>query len=162
MKIALIQFDILWEHKAANLEKAAQLIHSLPDDVDLAVLPEMFTTGFSMNPAAIAEPERSSTLETIQTIAQKHQIAITGSWATEENGFYYNRLYFVFPDGSYQTYNKRHLFTLAGEEKVYKPGTEKLIVSYKDWNICPLICYDLRLDRKSTRLNSSHVRISYA
>lgn len=144
MKIALIQFDVLWEHKAANLEKAAQLIHSLPDDVDLAVLPEMFTTGFSMNPAAIAEPERSSTLETIQTIAQKHQIAITGSWATEENGFYYNRLYFVFPDGSYQTYNKRHLFTLAGEEKVYKSGTEKLIVSYKDWNICPLICYDLR------------------
>lgn len=144
MKIALIQFDTLWEHKAFNLEKVVQLIHSLPDDVDLAILPEMFTTGFSMNPGAIAEPENSSTLENIQTLAQKHQIAITGSWATEEKGFYYNRLYFVFPNGSYQTYNKRHLFTLAGEEKVYQPGTEKLIVSYKDWKICPLVCYDLR------------------
>lgn len=144
MKVALIQIDTIWEDKTTNLKKVSEFLSSMEDGVDLVVLPEMFSTGFSMNPAAIAEPEKSRTLDTIQTLAQKYQIAITGSWATEENGFYYNRLYFVFPDGSYKTYNKRHLFTLAGEEKVYSAGTDKLLINYKNWNICPLVCYDLR------------------
>ncbi|HLV51181.1 MAG TPA: nitrilase family protein [Flavobacterium sp.] len=161
IKVALIQIDTLWEDKISNLKKVSDIIHSLPDDVDLAVLPEMFTTGFSMNPAVIAEPENSSTLKIIQTLAQKNQIAITGSWATEANGLYYNCLYFVFPDGTYKTYNKRHLFTLAGEEKVYKPGTEKLIVSYKGWNICPLVCYDLRFPVYSRIVNQNYDLLLY-
>ena len=98
MKVALIQIDTIWEDKTTNLKKVSELLSSMEDGVDLVVLPEMFSTGFSMNPAAIAEPEKSRTLDTIQTLAQKYQIAITVSWATEENGFYYNRLYFVFPD----------------------------------------------------------------
>ncbi|MBA5793047.1 nitrilase family protein [Flavobacterium sp. xlx-214] len=144
MKIALLQFDTLWENKESNLANVADKMQTLANDIDLVVLPEMFTTGFSMTPNLIAEIENDHTLKTLQNLAIKQQLAITGSWITKEDDLFYNRLYFVFPDGSYQTYNKRHLFTLAGEEKVYTAGNEKLIVSYKGWNICPLVCYDLR------------------
>ncbi len=144
MKIALIQLDTLWEDKTSNLKKIDKLFSSLPEDIDLVVLPEMFNTGFSMNPKKIAEPEQAKTLVKMQYLAQLKQTAIVASWATADQEQFYNRLYFIFPDGSYQTYNKRHLFTLAGEEKVYSPGDKKLIVSYKGWNICPLVCYDLR------------------
>jgi len=161
MKIALLQFDTLWEDKAANLEKVTKLIKSLPDDVDLVVLPEMFTTGFSMNPQLIAEEENSNTLQIIQMLAEKHHLAIVGSWATKENKSYYNRLYFVFPDTTYQTYNKRHLFTLAGEEKIYESGTDKLIVHYKGWNICPLVCYDLRFPVYSRIVNENYDLLVY-
>ena len=161
MKIALLQFDTLWEDKAANLEKVTTLIESLTDDVELVVLPEMFTTGFSMNPQAIAEEENSNTLQTIRMLAKKHHLAIVGSWATKENQSYYNRLYFVFPDTTYQTYNKRHLFTLAGEEKVYELGTDKLIVNYKGWNICPLVCYDLRFPVYSRIVNQNYDLLLY-
>ena len=161
MKIALLQFDIFWEDKAANLENVTELIGSLPDDVDLVVLPEMFTTGFSMNPQLIAEEESGKTLQTVQLLAEKYHLAIVGSWATKEDQSYYNRLYFVFPDRTYQTYNKRHLFTLAGEEKVYKPGNKKLIVSYKGWNVCPLVCYDLRFPVYSRIVNQNYDLLIY-
>lgn len=144
MKIALLQFNTIWEDKKTNLKFVEDKILSLSREIDLVVLPEMFTTGFSMTPELVAEFENDTTLKTLQNLAIKQQLAITGSWITKEGDLFYNRLYFVFPDGSYQTYNKRHLFTLAGEEKVYTAGNEKLIVSYKGWNICPLICYDLR------------------
>ena len=144
MKTALIQFDTICEDKKANLKYVQDKILSLSDAIDLVVLPEMFTTGFTMNPEMVAEQEQGDTLQTIKKIAVDKKTAITGSWVVKEESNYYNRLFFVFPDGSYQIYNKRHLFTLAGEEKVYKPGNEKLIVSYKGWNICLLVCYDLR------------------
>jgi len=161
MKIALLQIDTLWEDKTANLEKVTKLIKSLPDDVDLVVLLELFSTGFSMNPQAISEEENSHTLQTVQLLAQKYKLAIVGSWATKENKSYYNRLYFVFPDTTYQTYNKRHLFTLAGEEKVYDAGNEKLIVNYKGWNICPLVCYDLRFPVYSRIVNQNYDLLLY-
>lgn len=161
MKIALLQFDIFWEDKAANLENVTELIRSLPDDVDLVVLPEMFTTGFSMNPQLIAEEESGKTLQTVQSLAEKYHLAIVGSWATKEDQSYYNRLYFVFPDRTYQTYNKRHLFTLAGEEKVYTAGNDKLIVNYKGWNICPLVCYDLRFPVYSRIVHQNYDLLLY-
>lgn len=144
MKTALIQFDTIWEDKQTNLAYVQNEILSLPDNIDFIVLPEMFTTGFSMKPEMLAEKEQGNTLQTIQKLAVSKKAAITGSWIVKENNNYYNRLFFVFPNGSYKTYNKRHLFTLAGEEKTYTSGNEKLIISYKDWNICLLICYDLR------------------
>lgn len=144
MKTALIQFDTIWEDKQTNLAYVQNEILSLPDNIDFIVLPEMFTTGFSMKPEMLAEKEQGNTLQTIQKLAVSKKAAITGSWIVKENNNYYNRLFFVFPNGSYKTYNKRHLFNLAGEEKTYTSGNEKLIVSYKDWNICLLICYDLR------------------
>jgi len=144
MKIALIQFDTVWENIEQNLQILSNKINFLDVDVDLVVLPEMFATGFSMNPECIAETENGKTVQWMIETAKNKQIAITGSLIICDDNKYYNRLFFVFPDGCYKTYNKKHLFSLAGEEKVYQPGNHKLIVSYKGWNICPLICYDLR------------------
>lgn len=161
MKTALIQFDTIWEDKQTNLEYVQNIILNLPNDIDLVVLPEMFTTGFTMNPEIVAEEEQEETLKTIQKLAVSKKVAITGSWVVKENDNYYNRLFFVFPDGSYKTYNKQHLFTLAGEEKVYQPGNEKLIVSYKEWNICLLVCYDLRFPVYSRIVNQNYDLLIY-
>lgn len=161
MKTALIQFDTIWEDKQTNLEYVQNKILNLPNDIDLVVLPEMFTTGFTMNPEIVAEEEQEETLKTIQKLAVSKKVAITGSWVVKENDNYYNRLFFVFPDGSYKTYNKQHLFTLAGEEKVYQPGNEKLIVSYKEWNICLLVCYDLRFPVYSRIVNQNYDLLIY-
>lgn len=161
MKIALMQFDTIWEDKDANLNYVSQQAKLLPDDVDLVVLPEMFTTGFSMLPERSAELENGPTFQTIQQLAVNNKVAITGSWITEDEEQYYNRLYFIYPDGSYRTYNKRHLFTLSGEQKVYESGSGKLIVSYKGWNICPLICYDLRFPVFSRIVNENYDLLLY-
>lgn len=161
MKTALIQFDTIWEDKKANLEYVQDKILNLPNDIDFIVLPEMFTTGFTMNPEMVAEEEQGDTLQIIQKLATDKQTAITGSWVVKEDNNYYNRLFFVFPDGSYKTYNKRHLFTLAGEEKIYEPGNEKLIVSYKGWNISLLVCYDLRFPVYSRIVDQNYDLLVY-
>jgi len=161
MKTVLIQFDTIWEDKQANLEYIQNKVLNLPDTVDLIVLPEMFTTGFTMNQEMVAEEEQGDTLQIIQKLAVDKQTAITGSWVVKEESNYYNRLFFVFPDGSFKTYNKRHLFKLAGEEKVYTPGNEKLIVSYKGWNICLLVCYDLRFPVYSRIVNQNYDLLVY-
>lgn len=161
MKTVLIQFDTIWEDKQENLKYVQNKILNLADDVDLVVLPEMFTTGFTMTPEMVAEEEQGETFQIIQKLATDKQTAITGSWVVKEENNYYNCLFFVFPDGSYQTYNKRHLFTLAGEEKVYKSGNEKLIVTYKDWNICLLVCYDLRFPVYSRIVNQNYDLLVY-
>lgn len=114
------------------------------EEVDLIVLPEMFSSGFTMNPKAVAETMNGETIAWLQHLAKAKDCAITGSLVIEENGKYYNRLVFVYPNGELKTYDKRHLFNLAGEDKVYTAGREKLIIEYKGFRICPLICYDLR------------------
>ena len=114
------------------------------ENVDLIVLPEMFSSGFTMNPKMVAETMQGETISWLQHLAKAKNCAITGSLVIEEKGKYFNRLVFVFPNGDLQTYDKRHLFTLAGENKVYTAGKEKLIIEYKGFKICPLICYDLR------------------
>lgn len=114
------------------------------EEVDLIVLPEMFSSGFTMNPKAVAETMNGETIAWLQHLAKAKVCAITGSLVIEENGKYYNRLVFVYPNGELKTYDKRHLFTLAGEDKVYTAGKEKLIINFKGFKICPLICYDLR------------------
>jgi predicted amidohydrolase len=111
---------------------------------DLVVLPEMFTTGFSMNPNELAEEEDGPTLAWLKAKARELDAAITGSVIIHEKGKYYNRLFFVLPNGNYQTYNKRHLFTYAGEHHHYTAGSNKLTLDYKGWKICPMVCYDLR------------------
>lgn len=161
MKIALIQFDTLWENKEANLAYVATQINQLPSEVDLVVLPEMFTTGFTMNAQNVCETENGITLQTLQFLALKNNVAIIGSWVISENNNYYNRLFFIHPNTSYQTYNKRHLFTLAGEENVYTKGNDKIIVSYKGWNICPLVCYDLRFPVFSRIVNQNYDLLIY-
>lgn len=143
MKISVIQTTLTWEDAAANRNHFTRLIHTI-ESADLIILPEMFASGFTMSPAAVAEAPDGDTVQWMQRTAKEKGCAITGSLAIKEDGNYYNRLFFVFPDGSMQTYNKRHLFSYADEHKHYTKGTEKLILEYKGWKICPLVCYDLR------------------
>lgn len=144
MKIALLQTALSWENPKENRIHLEEKIHSIPEAVDLIVLPEMFTSGFTMHPQNCAETMQGETILWMQSLAKEKNSAITGSLVIEDNGNYYNRLVFVFPTGEIQHYDKRHLFTLAGEDKIYTSGTKKLIVEYKGFKICPLICYDLR------------------
>ena len=144
MKIALIQSSLLWENPIANRNHFEEKINSITESIDLIVLPEMFTTGFTMNPYKVAETMQGETVIWLQNLAKSKQTAITGSVIISENNNFYNRLLFVFPSGEIQFYDKRHLFTLAGEDKIYTSGKKKLIIEYKGFKICPLICYDLR------------------
>jgi predicted amidohydrolase len=144
LKITIIQSELHWENAESNLVMFSEKIQNIEDKTDLIVLPEMFTTGFSMNAENLAEPNDGETFKWMVSEAKKNNCAITGSVIISENGNFYNRLFFVFPDGSFQKYDKKHTFTLAKENETYSAGTERLIVNYKGWKICPLVCYDLR------------------
>lgn len=144
LQIGGIQADLFWENPEKNRAFFDQQIKSLSANTDVVVLPEMFTSGFTMNPEKVAEKMDGETIVWMQKLASEKQIAITGSLVIEENNKYYNRLVFVHPSGKIEIYDKRHSFTLAGEDKVYNSGKKLLIVKYKGWKICPLICYDLR------------------
>ncbi|MUP44808.1 amidohydrolase [Gramella sp. BOM4] len=144
LNIAYIQANLHWENAEANRKLFDERISEVSDEVDLIVLPEMFTTGFSMNAENLAEKTEAETLDWMRSQAKRKNAAITGSVIITENSNYYNRLFFVFPDGSYKLYDKRHTFTLAKEDQTYTGGRERLIVEYNGWKICPLICYDLR------------------
>ena len=144
MKISIIQSSLFWENPTANRNYFDEKINAITEKVDLIVLPEMFTTGFTMNPSSVAETMKGETVLWLQSLAKAKNSAITGSLVITENNNFYNRLLFVFPSGEIQFYDKHHLFTLAGESKVYTKGNQKLIVEYLGWRICPLICYDLR------------------
>jgi len=108
------------------------------------VLPEMFSTGFSMNSKALAEDNAGATVEWLRTQAKRLGAAVTGSFIAEDGGKYYNRLVWMFPEGNFATYDKRHLFTYAREDQSYSAGDKRLVVEYLGWRICPLVCYDLR------------------
>ena len=144
LKIALIQADLIWQNAEQNRINFSKKINAISEPVDLIVLPEMFTTGFSMQPQKIAEYMIGDTVEWMQKIASKKNTAIAGSVIISENNKYYNRFLFIHPCGKIEYYNKRHLFTLAGEHTVYTQGEVKMIIEYKGWKICPLVCYDLR------------------
>lgn len=144
LKTALIQTELSWENPNENKALLQEKINAISQYVDLIVLPEMFTSGFTMNPKNVAQTMQGDAISWLKETAKSKDCAITGSLVIEENGNYFNRLVFVFPTGEIQTYDKRHLFTLAGEEKVYTAGKDKLILEYKGFKICPLICYDLR------------------
>jgi predicted amidohydrolase len=144
MKIALIQAPLLWENPKQNRNYFENKINSIRENIDLIVLPEMFTSGFTMNPKAVAESMQGETVSWLQALAKMKNLAITGSLVIEEEGNFYNRLVFVFPSGAIKTYDKKHLFTLAGEDKAYTSGTQKIVFEYQGFKICPFICYDLR------------------
>ncbi|KIO52271.1 amidohydrolase [Flavobacterium hibernum] len=144
MKIALIQSELYWEDAAKNRMSFELKINQIDSDVNLIVLPEMFSTGFTMNASEVAETMQGETVLWMQAMAKQKDCAITGSLVIVDNNQYYNRMLFVFPSGEIQYYDKRHLFSLAGEDLFYIAGTQKVIVDYLDWKICLQICYDLR------------------
>ena len=144
LNIAILQANLHWENSSENLVMFNELLQQISEKTDLIILPEMFSTGFSMNAENLAETMNGKSVEWMKKKAGELDSAITGSLIITENGKYYNRLFFVYPDGSYKTYDKRHTFTLAKEDETYTAGKERLVVELKGWKICPLICYDLR------------------
>ncbi|MAD97688.1 MAG: amidohydrolase [Flavobacteriaceae bacterium] len=144
LNVVGIQADLVWEDPKANRNYFEKEIREHSKETDLIVLPEMFTTGFSMNASTLAEDKEGETLIWLQQMAADCDVALIGSIIYTENQHFFNRLFFVEPNGQTHTYDKRHTFTLAGEHEVYQSGSELLQVSYKGWQICPLICYDLR------------------
>ena len=144
LSIHLIQVDLAWENKEENLKTIQLQIEKLPECADLVILPEMFSTGFTMNPELVAETMSGKTVRWMIEMAAKFEIALVGSIVIIEAERHYNRLLFVNKDGVLETYDKRHLFSYAGEDKVYTAGSARKIINYKGWNICLQICYDLR------------------
>lgn len=144
LTVALIQTNLIWENPIANRQLLNTKIDTIKPGIDLIILPEMFTSGFTMNAADVAETMDGETIQWLKMKAKEKQVAIIGSLVITENNKYYNRLLCVEPSGNITIYDKRHTFTLAGEHKVYTAGNEKVIFNYNGWKICPLVCYDLR------------------
>lgn len=144
MRISLIQSDIQWEHKAANLLFYESMLSGLTGKTDLVVLPEMCTTGFSMHPEKLAETNQGETLSAFRRMAAAYRFAIAGSFVAADGTDCYNRAFFVRPDGCCDFYDKRHLFRMGDESSHYKSGREKGIVEYMGWHIRLAVCYDLR------------------
>lgn len=156
--ISIIQSDIVWEDKLANLQHFEAQLQLLPKTTHVVFLPEMFSTGFSMNAKALAETMDGNTVQWLKTQAQQLRKIICGSVIIEEEGNYYNRLIWMLPNGQFHTYNKRHLFSLANEQDYYTAGENKLIVSVNGWKLCLNICYDLRFPvwaRQQPHLNEA-------
>lgn len=143
MRVSLIQSKLYWEDVSKNLDHFDGLLQNLPD-TDLIVLPEMFTSGFTMHPERVAQTMAGDAINWMKKQAINHKAAICGSLVVVENNHYYNRLVFITPNEEIYFYNKRHLFTLANEHNHYQAGKEKVIVNYLGWRICLQICYDLR------------------
>jgi len=144
LKLSIVQAHLQWENPAANRANFEDIIKKLAPETDLIILPEMFTTGFTMNAKPLAESMNGPTIAWMQSLAQELKVAITGSLIVQEAGAFYNRLVFVHPQGTLECYDKRHCFTLAGEHEVFSQGKKHLIIDYKGFKLCPLICYDLR------------------
>lgn len=144
LKFTLIQPDIVWEDKAANLQQYEQYLASVNEQMEVVVLPEMFSTGFSMQPKRLAEQMDGDTVQWMVGIAKKYRCILTGSLIIEDEGRYYNRMLWVQPDGVIGQYDKRHLFGYAQEDKHYSAGDSRLIVSVKGIKVCLQVCYDLR------------------
>lgn len=143
LRIALIQSDLHWENVEANLAMFEEKIWAIQGQVDLIVLPEMFTTGFTMN-SSLAEPMNSKTFRWMAQQAAQTKAVIMGSYIVQEKGICYNRLFAVYPDGTFKKYDKKHLFGLAGEDQAYVAGKSREVIEVNGWKLLPLICYDLR------------------
>ncbi len=144
LNIKLIQSKLFWKDPTANRAMLEEKIWTDSQEVDIIVLPEMFTTGFTMDAEDCAEPMNLHTFKWLQQMAAQQKAAIVGSYIIKENELFFNRLVWMFPDGTYQSYDKRHLFRMANEHHTYSPGKQHTIIQWQGWNIMPLVCYDLR------------------
>ena len=157
MKITGLNSDIVWKNKPENFQKIERALQD--QEADLFLLPEMFSTGFCMDAAEVSDRNLES-LEFLKKMAKAKNAAFCGSAPVEDNGRFYNRMYFVHPDSHIDFYDKRHLFSFSGEDKVYTPGTERVIVQYQGFRILLQVCYDLRFPVFS-RNNNDYDAILY-
>ena len=163
LTISIIQTELHWEKKESNLKHFDLKIDQITS-TDLILFPEMFNTGFSMNSAALCETMEGSTIDWMRKKASKKNAIVCGSLIVEENSKYYNRLIWMRPDGSFEVYDKRHLFRMADEEKYFSQGNKRLIVELKGWKIFPQICYDLRFpvySRNNFKIEGNDVQAEY-
>jgi omega-amidase len=144
LKIALVQFDIIWESVAENCWKIEQLVFDNKSEIDIIILPETFNTGFSMNIEKVSEPIEGDTLDWMKYLATRRNSVVCGSFFVVEKGKYYNRFYWVEPEGRIFSYDKRHLYSIGSEDKYFSKGNSQIIIEYLGWKIFPQICYDLR------------------
>ena len=144
LRVTLVQTELAWQDPAANRHRLAAHFRGLVGHADLVVLPEMFSTGFSMAAAELAEDMDGPTVDWMREEAAALGCVIAGSLIVRDGGRCYNRLVWARPDGSLEHYDKRHLFRLAGEQEHYAAGTRRRVVTLKGWRVCPMICYDLR------------------
>jgi len=142
--IALIQTDLIWKDKKANLSNLENLISSIEEEIDIIVLPEMFSTAFCVDDTSLAEDIHGETVIWLKNLAKQKNTVICGSIFFKENELYFNRFLFLEPNGNMQHYNKHHLFSLVDEDKYLTKGNEKILINYKGWKIQPFICYDIR------------------
>ena len=144
LTVSFVQAPLQWQNPAANRAELGRHIDEISISTDLIVLPEMFTTGFSMEAPTLAETMDGPTVAWMRQVAARRDAVLTGSVIIQDGGLYYNRLLWVRPDGTIGHYDKRHLFGMAGEVDVYTAGTARVIEEWRGWRICPLVCYDLR------------------
>lgn len=144
LRLTIVQSSLHWENIPANIAMFDKKLTGLKNTTDLVILPEMFSTGFSMRPEKLAEPPDGSACRWMAAKAREINAVITGSVITAEHGNYYNRLIWMRPDGTCDTYDKKHLFGLGDETAHYTAGEKKLLTALKGWKICPMVCYDLR------------------
>lgn len=144
MRVSILQTDIVWENKEKNLLRLHQKLKALRGTTDLVILPEMFSTGFSMNSHSLAESLNGTTIQSLQKWSTEYQIALAGSYIAIDNESYYNRAFFITPTADNYYYDKKHLFRMGEETQHFSAGNRKVIIPYMGWNVCLLICYDLR------------------
>lgn len=164
LKISVVQTTLHWENVDANLIHFDEKINTITEETDVIVLPEMFTTGFAVDRTNIAEEQGGKGLQWMITKSKEKNAVIAGSIAVKENGKLFNRLYWVEPSGRVLHYDKRHLFRMAGENKHFEAGQEKIIIEYKGWKICPLVCYDLRFpvwSRNKSKMLNGEIQADY-
>ena len=155
LKVSALQCDLHWEDVDKNLWSISNLLQEVPRDTEVIVLPEMFTTGFSMN-LALAATMNGVELATMKKWAKQHGAAVIGSLMMKDKGSFFNRLLWVNPTGEVFAYDKKHLFTYGKENKSFKPGNDRLVVQYKGWNFACFICYDLRFPVWTRNVNNEY------
>jgi omega-amidase len=162
LRVTTVQSDIIWHKKAENLKKYSKLLESIePNSTDLVILPEMFTTGFTMQPDLVKEKFEDKTYYWMEEQANRLNATIVGSFVCKYKRDFFNRLLWMQPGSKFADYDKRHLFAHAGEDKHYTPGYKLLNITWRDWNFCPLICYDLRFPVWSRNFKLSGMVPSY-
>ena len=144
LKIAILQHNIIWHNAIANQQQLEKQFKQLPQAINLVVLPEMWTTGFTMKPEEVAETMDGSTIKWMKQMAKTHHTAICGSLAIQEGNNFFNRFIFVHPTSRVEFYDKAHPYTPLGESKVYRAGKGSALIEYAGFRIRPLVCYDLR------------------
>lgn len=144
LKITTYQGYLFWENIDKNLQNITLRLGGIREKTDLIILPEMFNTGFSMDAERLAEPMGGKTMQWMHETAIKYNCVVTGSLIIKDGGKFYNRLIWMRADGTYEKYDKRHLFAMGKEHLTYTAGKDKLVVELNGWKICPMICYDLR------------------